>query len=91
MCRKAFCLKVPLFSPDKCLQIFIISSMTLSCNIRFKMSTKEEKLHVKIRENNQEEVKLFLNEGVNVNCIYYGMTPLLVAVGKGKLINMFSF
>lgn len=51
------------------------------------MMTLEEKLHVALRENNRHAIEeLVLKSGVSVNCLYYGMTPLLVAIAKGKLI-----
>ena len=46
---------------------------------------KEDELHMAIRENNEDKVKsLICKEGVDINCTYYGMTPLLVAISKGE-------
>lgn len=48
------------------------------------MMTKEQQLHKNIRENNKEDAEKLLNRGTSINCVYYGMTPLLVAISQGK-------
>ena len=46
---------------------------------------KEDELHMAIRDNNEDKVKsLICKENVDINCTYYGMTPLLVAISKGE-------
>ena len=46
---------------------------------------KEDELHMAIRGNNEEKVRsLICKEDVDINCTYYGMTPLLVAISKGE-------
>ena len=46
---------------------------------------KEDELHMAIRDNNEDKIKcLICKENVDINCTYYGMTPLLVAISKGE-------
>ena len=53
------------------------------------MSTNEERLHQGVRDNNREVVETLLKSGVSANCVYYGITPLLVAIDKGKYYGNF--
>ena len=49
------------------------------------MNTKEEQLHMAIRNGDRNRVEELLNKDhVDINCVYYGMTPLLVAISKSK-------
>ncbi|ELT96548.1 hypothetical protein CAPTEDRAFT_203771 [Capitella teleta] len=44
----------------------------------------EQCLHKALRQNDRNAVREILNEAkVNINGLYYGMTPLMVAVSKG--------
>ena len=46
---------------------------------------KEDELHMAIRDNNEDKIKcLICKENIDINCTYYGMTPLLVAISKGE-------
>ncbi len=54
------------------------------CLIILQMSTPVEKLHIAIRENDLNKVSDMQSSGVDINGIYYGMTPLLVAISTGK-------
>jgi hypothetical protein len=51
----------------------------------------EQRLHKALRENNRIQVEdLLIEEKVNINGLYYGMTPLLVAVSKGNKVSSIS-
>ncbi|XP_064637361.1 putative ankyrin repeat protein RF_0381 [Lineus longissimus] len=44
---------------------------------------KEQLLHKAVRSNDQEMVDKLLNDGVDTDCLFYGWTPLMVAVKSG--------
>ncbi|KAJ8313678.1 hypothetical protein KUTeg_008239 [Tegillarca granosa] len=47
------------------------------------MMDKEEKLHTAVRECDSSTVKSLINSGVNINCQFYGWTPLQLAINSG--------
>ena len=57
------------------------------CNLNFHsrciMSSQEEKLHEAVRSNDRQTLEELLSRGVSPDCVYYGTTPLLVAIEKG--------
>lgn len=49
------------------------------------MATPEQHLHLSIRENDQEKLQELLDAGVDINCVFYGWTPLQVAIQQSEL------
>ncbi|GFS22592.1 ankyrin repeat-containing protein [Elysia marginata] len=47
------------------------------------MATPDQKLHKAVRENDIKLVETFLNSGVDINCLFYGWTPLQLAIENG--------
>ncbi|RUS89533.1 hypothetical protein EGW08_002721, partial [Elysia chlorotica] len=47
------------------------------------MATPDQKLHKAVRENDMTTVVSLLNSGVNINCLFYGWTPLQLAIENG--------
>ena len=50
------------------------------------MANLEESFHASVRENNRSAIEVLLKKGVNINCFYYGMTALHVAITKGMVV-----
>ncbi|XP_050415302.1 serine/threonine-protein phosphatase 6 regulatory ankyrin repeat subunit B isoform X1 [Patella vulgata] len=47
------------------------------------MASKGEELHMAIRENNSKKVEYSLSQGVDINVLFYGWTPLQLAIKLG--------
>ena len=54
-----------------------------------KMSEAEQKLHIAVRSDKQDDVENLLNSGVSINCLFYGWTPFQLSIENG--IVLFSF
>ena len=48
----------------------------------------EQELHLAVQENDRKKVEELLDNGVDINCLFYAWTPLQHAVNLGKLTNM---
>ena len=55
------------------------------------MTTKEEKLHLAIRNKDSGKLQQLLKEGADYNAWYYGTTPLLVAITTGTALTCTGF
>ena len=44
----------------------------------------EQKLHACVRNKDIEGMEALLAAGTDVDCVYYGMTPLMVAIDVGE-------
>ena len=56
-----------------------------------RMGSQEQDLHIAVRKGDTSSVEKLLSSGTNINCLFYGWTPLQLAVdiGKGqRSINM---
>ncbi|VDI05918.1 Hypothetical predicted protein [Mytilus galloprovincialis] len=49
-----------------------------------KMASGEQHLHLSVRENDKEKLGELLGAGVDINCLFYGWTPLQVAIQEGN-------
>lgn len=47
------------------------------------MASGEQHLHLSVRENDKEKLGELLGAGVDINCLFYGWTPLQVAIQEG--------
>ena len=47
------------------------------------MATPEQQLHKAVRGNDMKMVETLLTSGVDINCLFYGWTPLQLAIENG--------
>ncbi|XP_022327271.2 uncharacterized protein LOC111126729 [Crassostrea virginica] len=47
------------------------------------MANDEQKLHLAVRNQDKESIERLLDSGVDVNCMFYGWTPLQLALQRG--------
>jgi len=50
---------------------------------------KEQKLHKAVKDNDVATLETLLKEGVDVNCLFYGWTPLQYAISLGNMAFTF--
>lgn len=48
------------------------------------MANFEQQLHLAVRNGDREKIEKLLDKGVDVNCLFYGWTPLQLALQKGR-------
>ena len=48
------------------------------------MATPDQQLHQAVRSNDMKTVESLLAKGVEINCLFYGWTPLQLAIENGK-------
>lgn len=46
----------------------------------------EQQLHQAVKEKNSSKVEKLLNEGVDINCLFYGWTPLQYSISLGEIL-----
>ncbi|CAG2203696.1 unnamed protein product [Mytilus edulis] len=63
--------------------IHMIACSQLAKKLR-KMASGEQHLHLSVRENDKEKLGELLGAGVDINCLFYGWTPLQVAIQEGN-------
>lgn len=49
-----------------------------------RMGSQEQDLHIAVRKGDASSVEKLLSIGTNINCLFYGWTPLQLAVDVGK-------
>jgi len=59
--------------------LFIILQMS-------KNLSSEQQLHLAVKENETSRIETLLNGGVDINCLFYGWSPLQYAISLGKYI-----
>lgn len=50
----------------------------------------EQQLHLAVKENNQSKIEKLLNDGVDINCLFYGWSPLQYAISLGKCLSVYQ-
>lgn len=47
------------------------------------MANDEQQLHLAVRNRDKEKIERLITSGVDINCMFYGWTPLQLAIQKG--------
>jgi ankyrin repeat protein len=47
----------------------------------------EQQLHLAVKEKDIKKIEELLKTGVDINCLFYGWTPLQYAVSQGNLTH----
>lgn len=48
------------------------------------MGNQEQELHIAVRKGHAAAVEKVLANGTNINCLFYGWTPLQLAIETGN-------
>ena len=66
-----------------CLATWLSNNDAFAAFVSRGMANDEQKLHLAVRNQDKESIERLLDSGVDVNCMFYGWTPLQFALQRG--------